>query len=155
MRRGKTRTLGSIMKITDAVISGLKALGFRFPKARSATKPKTWRPKERITFDDHGLIILDLSHGSTEQHGARWADIAEVTAGLISVMYGDIVHLDVQLRDGTHFRIDEEMEGWVEFAKALPNHLSGCEPYPQWEMRLEFWHRGSGEQEIVIFGNAA
>ena len=128
-RRGKTRTLGSIMKPT---------------------------PKQRISFDDGGLTILEVAHRPNKLHEARWVDVSKVTAGFLSVMYGDIVHVELQLRDGRRFRVDQEMEGWSEFAKALPLHLSGCQPYPGWEMRLAFWpgRQERGEDQIVIFGDA-
>ena len=113
--------------------------------------------KERISFDDRGLAVLDSAHHSRKLHEARWADVAKITAGSLSVMYGDIVHVEVQLRDGKSFRVDQEMEGWSEFAKALPVHLSGCQPYPAWEMRLAIWpgRQERGEDQIVIFGDAA
>jgi hypothetical protein len=61
-----------------------------------------------------------------------WDSIQRIVAFKRDLWSVDRICLAIVLQTGEAVEVDEDMEGWVAFVDALPEHLPGCRIFGEW-----------------------
>jgi hypothetical protein len=128
----------------------LRRLWHRF-RARRPGQPPT-----------HGNISFDADQIETSwctlegQVGAsrlRWADVHSVVAFKRDLYIVDLMCLAFNSGSAGALEVHEEMRGWQDLVDALPDHLPGSTPFPDWWAVVAF--PAFAANPTTIFSRAA
>jgi len=77
-----------------------------------------------------------VMRGTRRLGSARWDDVVRVRAHKRDDLTTDTICLDVELRDGTRWSLDEEASGWKRFLDVAERALPGMLPFTTWFPRV-------------------
>ena len=98
-----------------------------------ATPPK---PPGVIEHDASRLrLTKNFSDGTELASEVEWGKVSRVVAYKRDAMTHDVIALGFL---GTGIDVNEDMEGWDELLKKLPDYLPGCQPFEQWFQTVAF-----------------
>ena len=80
-------------------------------------------------------LTRNFSDGSELVSEVEWGKVSRVVAYKRDAMTHDVIALGFL---GTGIDVNEDMEGWDELLKKLPEYLPGCQPFEQWFQTVAF-----------------
>ncbi len=95
-------------------------------------------PKFSVALDAVGLTVTDLRLASPGYIHLAWSEICRIHAYKRDLFAYDCICLFISRADDTGMEIDEQMVGWSDFCKALPQHLPTCVPFENWYVTVAF-----------------
>jgi hypothetical protein len=100
-------------------------------------EPATPRKPYGVIEHDAAKIRLtkNFSDGSEHVLEVGWGAVSRVVAYKRDAMTHDVIALGFL---GTGIDVNEDMEGWDELLKKLPEYLPGCQPFEQWFQAVAF-----------------
>jgi hypothetical protein len=94
------------------------------------------KPYGVIEHDDAKIrLTKNFSDGSEHVLEVGWGEVSRVVAYKRDAMTHDVIALGFL---GTGIDVNEDMEGWDELLKKLPEYLPGCQPFEQWFQAVAF-----------------
>jgi hypothetical protein len=96
----------------------------------------------RANFDhaldvtSEGFVIMTLKAPAKGQVGVEWSSIVAATAYKKDLITTDLVCVAFELEGGAFVEVHEEMKGWIEFCRAMPDCLPGAARWEQWFMQI-------------------
>jgi len=91
----------------------------------------------KISHDPNGLILNYLTiENDSGKKSFVWADVIKVTTFIRDLLTVDLICISFALSNNTTFEINEEMEGWDDLTKHLPEYLPGCKKWEEWFMEV-------------------
>lgn len=98
-----------------------------------ATPPK---PCGVIEHDASRLrLTRNFTDGSELVSEVEWGKVSRVVAYKRDALTHDVIALGFL---GTGIDVNEDMEGWEELLKKLPEYLPGCQAFEQWFQAVAF-----------------
>ena len=90
------------------------------------------QPKAGIHFDRVGLAVtVPHGDGSVSTASLVWSEVTGVVAYKRDCYTVDLICAGFVTHEGT-IEVNEEMKGWTELMKSLPNHLPGAVSETEW-----------------------
>jgi hypothetical protein len=128
----------------------LRRLWHRF-RARRPGQPPT---HGHISFDTDQIEASWCTlEGQARTSRLRWADIQSVVAFKRDLYIVDLMCLAFNTDSAGALELHEEMTGWQDLVDALPDHLPGCTPFPDWWTVVTF--PAFAANPTTIFSRAA
>jgi hypothetical protein len=103
-----------------------------------------------IAFDFQGFTVTNLRSQKQEALARSWSDVSRATAFKRDLFAVDCICLHLGGADGTGVEVNEEMAGWSRLMDALPMHLPGCKPHPEWYAAVAFPAFARNPTEIYL-----
>ena len=79
-------------------------------------------------------LTIENESGTTE---IVWSDVGQILAFKRDCFAYDKICLAIGLNDDTAFEINENMDGWEELIKKLPDYLPGCKAMEEWWLDIQ------------------
>ena len=73
-----------------------------------------------------------VMRGTRPVGSARWDDVVRVRAYKRDDLTVDTICLDIEVRDGGRWSLNEEAPGWEDFLEAAERALPGMRPFATW-----------------------
>jgi hypothetical protein len=103
-----------------------------------AGKPlKRPAPTHFVEFDSEGFTVRAVQP-ETNPNSMKWSEVVKVTAFKRDLFAVDLICVFLSKADSSGIETDEDMGGWDEFVKGLPNNLAGCKAWEQWFTEVAF-----------------
>jgi len=103
-----------------------------------AGKPvKRPAPTHLVQFDSEGFTV-NAVQPKANPNSMKWSEVAKVTAFKRDLFAVDLICVLLSKADSSGIEVDEDMGGWDEFVKRLPNNLAGCKAWEQWFTEVAF-----------------
>jgi|WetSurMetagenome_2_1015567.scaffolds.fasta_scaffold213229_2 hypothetical protein len=107
-----------------------------FQRIKSKLKGRT-NTVFNISHDSNGLILNTLSFENiSDKYFFSWADVKKVTVFKRDLLTVDLICLTFELSTNTSVELNEEMAGWDDLTKRLPDYLPGCTKWEEWFMKV-------------------
>lgn len=103
-----------------------------------AGKPvKRPAPTHLVEFDSEGFTVRAVQPEANPS-SMKWSEVVKVTAFKRDLFAVDLICVFLSTADSSGIEVDEDMGGWDEFVKGLPNNLAGCKAWEQWFTEVAF-----------------
>jgi hypothetical protein len=119
------------------MLSSIKAY---FEKVRQRIKSRIDGRTSTIYKIKHNPKGMNVSFLTIENESGSnsifWKNVEKVTTFKRDLFTVDMICLQFHLNDEIVFEINEEMKGWDELTKLLPEYLPGCKKWEEWFMNV-------------------
>lgn len=111
---------------------------------RVRQRAKSYREGRRVTVytlshDASGLKINWLTvENETSQRDVGWSEVGSIYLFKRDLLVVDQICMALNMRNGEAVEINEEMKGWDELVKELPQYLPGCQTMGEWFQKVAF-----------------
>ena len=105
---------------------------------RVSERRKSYRAGRRgtvyaIEHNAHEMKLAWLSMESEQgEYVLRWQNVVRLEAFKRDVWAVDLICLVLVLNENREVEINEEMNGWEQLMRKLPEYLSGCKEFDEW-----------------------
>lgn len=90
-----------------------------------------------IKHNPKGINVSFLTiENESGSNSIFWKNVEKVTTFKRDLFTVDMICIQFHLNDGIVFEINEEMKGWDELTKLLPEYLPGCKKWEEWFMNV-------------------
>ncbi len=82
-----------------------------------------------ISFDESGFKVIN---GKSKKVQINWSDIDSISVFKRDLITFDEICMELLTKSEKRIELNEEMTGWEELVKAMPEHLEGCVSIKDW-----------------------
>lgn len=119
----------------EKFVAFVKTLGRRGRAAEGAKR----EPLGVIEHDARAVRVVRTFRGDSQPPSeAEWGEVSRVVAYKRDAFIYDVLSLAILLSGRPGLDVNEDMDGWEELLKKLPEYLPGCRPFEEWFQAVAF-----------------
>ena len=119
----------------EKFVTFVKSLGRRGRAAEGAKRESLGV----IEHDTHAIRVVRSFRGNSQPPSeAEWGEVSRVVAYKRDAFIYDVLSLAIILSGRPGLDVNEDMDGWEELLKQLPEYLPGCRPFEEWFQAVAF-----------------